>query len=196
MILFISIILFLSYSCETKNPNEKIVRNFIEYLNSGDEKKANLLLSNDFNKESILLKKIEIDNDEKIKKNDIEKECLIIDNLEVIDKNTIKTTEHLENIYSKVMGLEMPKYEVKYFVANQKIISITLNLEKAREDSTLTRQIEYQNLITSFEWWFSDNYPKFNNTDFLIENGLEKYIEEYSKLDSTVLKKYKVNLYN
>lgn len=195
MIVIISVILFLS-SCETKNPNEKIVRNFIEYLNCGDEKKANLLLSNNFDKEGILLKKLEIDNEEKIKRNDIEKECLIVDDLKIIDKNTIRTIEHLENIYSKGMKFKMPKYEVEYFIANQKIISITLNLDKTVEDSTLTRQIEYQNLKTSFEWWFSDNYPKFNNADFLIENGLEKYIEEYLKLDSTELKKYKVNSCN
>jgi len=179
-------------SCDNvEKKNMKIVRSFIEFSNKGDTMQLHKLLSDDFDKETILLK-----SNLSKESNLIDKERIILDEIRIVDKNTIKTIEHKEDVYSDFFKLDMPKYEITYFVANSKIISITIDMDKARNKETLNKKIRHMELKISFNNWFSDKHPKFNGKDYLIENGLTSFLLIYSKLDSSELDKYRFKIRN
>lgn len=189
-LLIISVLGFISCD-QIEKKNRKIVQSFIELSNKVDTIGLHKLLSDDFDKKTILLKSDFSENSILI-----DKEILVLDELHFIGKNTIKTVEHKEDIYSDFFKLEMPRYEITYFVANSKIISITIDMDKATDKGTLSKKIRHMELKASFNNWFSDKYPKYNNHDYLIENGLLSYLEIYSRLDSTELIKYRFKIHN
>jgi hypothetical protein len=111
LIIFLILSITIGFSsCDNiERRNMKIVRSFIGYSNKGDTIQLEKLLSNDFDKETILLK-----SDLSEESSLVDKERIILDDMQIIDKNTIKTIEHKEDVYSDFFKLDMPKYEIAY----------------------------------------------------------------------------------
>lgn len=182
------LIITLLASC-LQNNNVKIVKSFINYSNLLDVENRSKLLSEDFDKDKFISLGIRLDSQSV----EILKERIVIDDIQELDKNTIITTEHYEDVFSDYFELEMMSYEFTYIVANSKIISIEMNRELANNNDNIRRYQKYMETKSSFSNWFQEAYPQYNNYDFLVENGLHKFIKEYSSLPDSVIAEYHVS---